>query len=96
MQLKSYLFCYSEKTGGREAIKEWLASGVNIKHWRYDMPYCFYLVSELSADDISKSFQEFNGRKGRHLVTEISRNKQGLLPKDSWHLINKKEKAPTE
>ncbi len=87
---KAYLLVYSDILASREQLKNCLTSIDEVYTWRYDMPNCFYLISEYSADEIAKSIRTYFG-KGRFLITEISSNKQGYLPKETWYLINEKK-----
>ena len=94
---KSYIFIYSDATGGRDAIKAWVNTEQAVIHWRYDMPHSFYIISESSASDLYNSFINFNGKKGRFLIMEISDNRQGLLPSETWYLLkNKKRRPPSD
>ncbi|HIE1063509.1 TPA: hypothetical protein ACXJQO_005061 [Serratia marcescens] len=93
---KIYIFSYSDATGGRDVVKNWLNKEPLVTHWRYDMPHCFYIVSEATANVLSKSFMDFNGKKGRHLIAEITDNRQGLLTPSSWFLMKNKKQAPKE
>ncbi len=87
---KSYLFIYDDKVGSREDVKKYLDSLSQIINWRYDLPNSFYLVSELSAEEIADLILEYTKEKGRFLVTELASNKQGWLTNISWAMVNKK------
>jgi len=89
---KSYLLVYSD-SWSRESVKNCLSSIPEVINWRYDMPNCFYIISEDTATNIATSIRRKLGNK-RFLITEISPNKQGWLPSDTWYLINNKEKRP--
>lgn len=91
---KAYLLVFSDSTGGRPVIRAW-ASGEKkaVLHWRYDMPHSMYLISEKSAADLAASLTRRLGRKGRFLITEITDNRQGLLPKDTWNLLREKRRT---
>lgn len=91
---RAYIFIYSDGTGGRDAIKKWVNEEPMVLHWRYDMPHSFYLISENLASELSNSFLNFNGKKGRFLIVETSENRQGLLPSDTWYLLRHKRKKP--
>jgi len=91
---KAYLLVYSDATGGRDAIKAWMAREPRVLHWRYDMPHSFYLISEAEAADLSASLIQHTQRKGRFLIMEASPNRQGLLPKESWYLLRNKAQMP--
>lgn len=84
---KLYIFNYSETTGSREDVKNWLNQEEMIENWRYDLPYCFYVISEASSTELSQSFIAYNGKKGRHLFAEITSNRQGLLTTESWAVM---------
>ena len=88
---KVYLFVYSNDLGTREIVKNTVDSIESIILWRYDLPNSFYLVSTSSAIELSEKIRMKLGDK-RFIITEISSNKQGWLPKKSWHLINHKKK----
>ena len=87
---QAYLFIYSRAVGGREAVRAWANQEPAVIHWRYDMPHSFYIISEESAASLSESFIARNGRKGRFLIVEVSDNRQGRLPKETWHLLRNK------
>jgi hypothetical protein len=93
---KAYLFLYSDSVGSRDAVKAWANKTTAVLHWRHDLPHSFYIISEESAQDLAKSFQEFNGRKGRFLIVEASDNRQGLLPPETWYLLRRKERKPRD
>lgn len=88
---KLYIFNYSDTAGSREEVKKWLDQEPEINTWRYDLPHCFYLISEASASQLSKSFIDFNGKKGRHLIAEITDNRQGLLTTESWAIMRRRK-----
>lgn len=88
---KAYLLIYSDSLGTREEVKDCLNSIGHIIHWRHDMPNSFYLISESTAQVLSESIVRKLGKK-RFLITEISTNKQGMLPRETWDLINKKSR----
>ncbi len=94
---KAYLLVFSEATGGKTAIREWLNAEDLVLHCRTDLPNMFYVISEADAADLSQSLSNHIGAKGRYLITEVGDNRQGLLPKESWYLLrNKKRKPPDE
>lgn len=89
---KSYLFVYSDDLGTREQVKDCVDSLREVIHWKYDMPNCFYLISENSAVRLAELIRGVLGNH-RFLITEIKGdNKQGWLPQSTWDLINKKRR----
>jgi hypothetical protein len=94
---KAFLLVYSDALGSREQIKQWANTSPLISMWRYDLPSCFYLVSDATADEITIEIQSCLTKNGRFIVAEISGSKcQGWLSDDSWYLINNLELKPTQ
>ena len=89
---KAYLLVYSNSLGSRDEVKDCIDNIRKITYWRYDMPNCFYLISEYDADDISESIIEYLGKNGRFIVVEVTDNKQGWLPSKTWYLLNNKRR----
>lgn len=85
---RAYLLIYSDRMGTREAIRDYLDGRPEILHWRYDLPYTFYLVSTLSAEQLYDIVQGFNQNRGRFLISEVGQNTQGWLPEKTWVLLN--------
>lgn len=84
-----YLFIYNDAVGNREYVKGIIESLSEIDAWRYDMPNCFYLSSDYSAQELTDvilgRIGEAPGR--RFLISEISENRQGFLPKATWQFM---------
>jgi hypothetical protein len=93
---KAYLFVFTEATGGKDAIRSWANNESAVIHWRTDMPNSFYIISEASAAELSQSFMNANGKRGRFLIAEVTDNRQGLLPSDTWYLLRNKRRKPAE
>lgn len=93
MSKKAYILIYSDAKIDRSDVKGWADNERKIVTWRYDLPNSFYLVSENSASELADSFEKAFG-KVRFLITEISANRQGMLPKNTWYFLrNKKVKS---
>ena len=93
---KAYLFIYGSTVGSRETVKEWLNNIPEITHWRFDLPNTFYLISELSAEDLTDKILQRTGKNVRFIISEYSENSQGWLPQESWYLLNNKRYKPKE
>lgn len=87
---KSYLLAFSESLGSQEKIKSCLDKLSEVDSWRFDMPYAFYIISDKSASTIASAITSELGN-GRFLITEITSNKQGRLPRAAWTFINDKK-----
>ncbi len=93
---KAYLFIYDDSVGTREEIKSLLNQMDTVKTWRFDMPHCFYIISEGSASELYTEFASLNGTKGKFLFIEASDNRQGQMLKDTWYLLRNKKNKPKE
>jgi len=97
---RSYVLIFNDLFAARDKVTDLLDTFEEIINWRSDTPSSVFLVSELSAKEISEKIAVLNvkpndGKKGFYMVTEISSNKQGWLPKQAWRMINEKH-APGE
>lgn len=92
---RAYVLIYNDKLGTREEIRDFLDGRSDILHWRYDLPYAFYLISESSAEELYEVVQGFNRERGRFLITEVGANIQGWLPKETWTLLNSRHSHHT-
>lgn len=81
-----YVFIYNNDFGDREAVKELLNNITAVRNWRYDLPNAFYLDSEETADNLANLIIEKKPNV-RFLLTEVSRNMQGWLPKETWDFL---------
>ena len=93
---KVYLLVYSNLAGSREQVKKAINDSGIIRTWRYDMPNSFYLVSESSAEKITDALHRQLGKRARFIVSEITENRQGWLPKDTWYFIREKRPRRNE
>jgi len=84
--MKNYLMVYNDTLGNRTFV-------CNILNripcdWRYDIDNCYYLKSDLTADELTKSILKY--ARGRFFITEITANRQGILPKRTWEFLRQK------
>jgi hypothetical protein len=90
---RAYILAYSDSLGNRDTIKNCLSKIPEVVTWRFDMPYSFYIISDHSAVEIARSIRS-NLKNGRFLITEITDNKQGWLPNETWYFVNNKKRKP--
>jgi hypothetical protein len=92
---KAYALIYGSTLGTMEDVKKWATASSVVVTWRYELPNCFWLISENSAqeihDDISKAFPS---KSRRYIVTEIDDNRQGMLTPEGWYLLKNKVHKP--
>lgn len=90
---KAYLFLYNDEIGSREDLTDFIDGQSTILNWKYELPNCFYLVSEKSAQELSELVRGYSGKRGRFLIMECSTNRQGLLDPDTWKFLREKKKV---
>jgi hypothetical protein len=81
-----YLLVYSDSFGDRDGIRSFLSSLDEIDHWRYDMPNSFYISSKKNADVIANILAN-HYENCRFIISEISKNYQGMLSQTTWEFI---------
>ena len=87
---KAYLLIYNSAAATRGQVNAFLDACEGVITWRFDIDNRYYVISELDATDIYRSFRGTFPR-GRVFITEISSsNRQGWITERSWGLIKKK------
>ena len=92
MSRRAYLFVYAADLGEREDVRDHLDGLPEVLHWRCDLPNAFYLVSDVSAEELANKIRLLGN--GRFIVAEIPENCQGWLTRRSWEVITKKVLQP--
>ena len=94
---KSYVFIFNSSLGKNDEIREYLNASGYVITWRKELGSAYFFVSEYAAKEIYEDVSQYFGKgKGTFLITEVTSNKQGLLNKRSWDLLNKKKLPPKE
>lgn len=60
---RAYLFLYDGVVGNREEMKAVLNRMSRVITWRFDIPNCFYVISQNSAQELYDEFISHNGTK---------------------------------
>lgn len=82
-----YLLVYSVAFGERQEVKDFFSSSSFVNSWRYDLPNSIYLASDELASTLGNHIRE-RFRDARFILTEISSNREGWLPKETWDFIH--------
>lgn len=87
-----YVLIYTASFGPQEQVADFLDSIPEIEDWRCDIRRCFFIKTDLCVRrlgrKISKAFPE-----KRYLLTRISDDRWGWLPKKSWNLFREENEA---
>ena len=93
---KSYAFIFNTSLGTNEDIRDYLNASAYVITWRKELGSTYFFVSEYTAKEIYADVSQYFGEgKGTFLITEVTSNKQGLLNKRTWSLLNEKKLPPT-
>ena len=84
-----FLFVYSDKVGTREQVKAAIEVNSNVLTWRYDLPNCFYLVSEVSAQTLAESIHK-QLPLGYFVISRADDDYWGWNNKETWYLFKNK------
>lgn len=87
---KSYVFIYNSGVGTRDEVRNFIDSLPEILDWRIELPNTFYLITELSADQLADKIRTINKNNGFFLITEVHHNRQGWQSRDAWNFISQK------
>lgn len=94
---KSYIFIFNESLGSDQKVYDYVNDSQLIITWRKELNNAFFIISRNSAQEIYEEVSRYFGQgKGTFLISEVSSNKQGLLNKRSWSLLNDKKLPPKE
>ncbi len=92
---KAFLMVYNDELGSREVVKKELDECPLIITWRYDIPHCFYLISESSAENIATALRDTLG-KGKFIIVNVGSDYYGWNSAETWYLLKNKKHKPTE
>lgn len=84
---KCYLFVYSSSLGTREVLKKFLNESEFILDWYYELPNCFFVLSNMSSKKISDLTRSYFKGRGTFIFSEIGDNADGHLDMKSWDFI---------
>jgi hypothetical protein len=91
---RAYTLIYNSTLGTFEEVKKWATDSKQVVTWRYELPNCFWLISENSAVEIHEDIERQFGTRGRYIVTEVTDNRQGRLTTEGWYLLRNKVHKP--
>ena len=87
-----YVLIYTNGMGTQEQVTELLDSISEIEDWRCDIHRCFFIKSSLDVRALGEKINTvFPGK--RFLLTRISRERWGWLPRQSWNLFREDSNA---
>lgn len=84
--MKTYIFTYNSTFGETAEVMSMLKNIDSIVDLRQPFPGLFLLKSSDTAQILSKKIIDFKPNN-RFLISEISDNRQGWLPRDNWEFI---------
>lgn len=85
-----YIFAYSRFMGNTDEVRELLEQIDCIEDIRQLLQGTFLLLSEEDATELHARIKRLAPNK-RFLISEISENRQGWLPKRTWQFIRQVE-----
>lgn len=88
--MKKYILIYNNTLGTLTEVTELLDSMSEITEWQTDIPNSFMLKSDLEAKQLANIIIEKKPNV-RFLISEITENRQGWLPKKSWNFIKDRD-----
>ncbi len=93
MKSYTYLLLFNGETWSSEKVKRFLDSRQEIEYWFRCLPNSFFLVSSLSATELTKLIRRESRHRGRFLILDTDTDRNGWLPKPAWDLMKSPESA---
>lgn len=88
MNAKPYVVMFTPSYSERQQAQDFLDTVKEVTYWYACLPYCVFFTSTLTAEELSQRLtSRFGTAHGSYLVMEASRNRQGWLPREVWHLM---------
>lgn len=88
--MKKYLLVYADNLADRQKLVDVLTSMSEVKHWRYDMPNSFYILSDASPEDLLKRIRALCGGSGRCVLVAMN-TFFGFLPQRTWDFLHRED-----
>ena len=93
----SYVFVYANALGTREELIDFFNQLPGIAAWRYEIPNCFYIVADLTAEQLAHGANGRFGGRGYFLYVQYNfLNSEGWLPQPSWSILNEQKIMETD
>lgn len=93
MAKKTFLLSYSMAAGNFQKIRDFLDQHHRIQHWMTCLPFTFFVVTDMTATELSAEIRALSKGKGRFLVLDTAGVRQGWLPKSVWEMMKNPEGA---
>ena len=96
--MKAYAVISSGRFASRPALQAFLNQHERVAYWYACLPSCVFAFTDMSAHDLAKDLEaRFGLGPGRRfLVTELSTNRQGRLPRELWEMLRDPSKVQSE
>jgi hypothetical protein len=91
---KAYFLMHGGGYVGKSLVKSWADNSPLVITWRTEMQGAFFVISEASAEELYTDLRASVPSIRTFIFVEAHTNRQGLLSKESWHLLRHKEPKP--
>jgi hypothetical protein len=89
--MKKILLVTLDLSGSSENNKRVFEALKKQGRWWHYMKPTWLIYTDKTPDQIVDNIKPYVAGHGRMLVTELTKPRQGLLPKDAWDWIHKRE-----
>lgn len=88
MNPRAYIVVFTPSYAERQRVQDFLDTVPEVTYWYACLPYCVFLTSTLSANELSDKFNSrFGTEHGNYIIMEANSNRQGWMPENVWHLL---------
>ena len=88
-----YLVTMNQAAGTRQQLIDFLDSIPEVTFWHTCLPSVVFCTSTLTAQELFEKIAARFGKDGgkRYLVLDTATDRQGWLPKQTWHMMTEPE-----
>lgn len=89
MNARAYIVAFTASYAERQQVQDFLDTVPEVTFWYASLPYCVFVTSTLTANELSSRFNaRFGTARGNYIIMEASANRQGWMPEAVWHLLS--------
>ena len=92
--MRALILVYGKELGTREQVKVCLDQMPEVASWRYELPNCFFILSESSPRELGNAIVErLNVQVPRFIISEVTSDYFGWLVPDTAKFLIQKDVA---
>lgn len=91
MRPNVFLLVYDDDFGTYNEVRRLVDTCPGVDYWYRCLPNAIFLTSQRTASELTRTFLDRSGERGRFLVLDTDADRDGWLPGRAWDLMNHPE-----